>query len=512
MQNEEIDRNEGDKLSLNLAIIGGGRTCNAFLKIIRVEQSNYPNVRVLGVCDIDPKARGLATAREMGIFVTDKITDLFKIEGVDAVLELTNNQALDEIMRLKPAGVAVIEHDAGRLLETVFSVSRKLTAAEKWIDLEKRSYDILFQQTNIGVVVLAPDFSIIDANRAYLQAVKKTKEEAIGKPCHEIVKGFFAPCSYSQMGFECPVLHTLKTGESAIIIHEYPVSDSKTSYFNIATYPIKDKHGNIVRVIELWRDVTKEILSRWEKKLQRMEMDMKKMVQEDRMISLGRLVASCVHEINNPIQGLLTLSHLMQEKLEEGAPSPKDVTDFTKYISLMTTELERCGGIISGLLSFSRESSIEYKQEDLNDVLSSVIALTKHKMELSNIRLTTNTSDAPLIVIGDKNQLQQCVLNLIFNAIEAMPDGGDLIINAESESEKSVRIEIKDTGCGIQEEDLHHIFDPFFTTKEEGKGVGLGLSIVYGMVKSHKGDIKVKSRAGEGAAFVLRFPAASYPP
>lgn len=506
MENEDADRNEKDRLSLNLAIVGGGRTCDAFLKLIQSEQPEYLSVRVLGVCDIDPNAQGLITAGEMGIFTTNTLTDLFEIKGVDAILELTDNQALDEIMRMKPAGVAVIEHNAGRLLETVFSVGRKLSAAKNWIDLEKRSYDVLFQQTNIGVVVLKPDFTIIDANRAYLQAVKKTKEEAIGKPCHEIVKGFYAPCSYSQMGFECPVLQTLRTGKSSIIIHEYPVSDSKTSYFNIATYPIKDRHGNIVRIIELWREITREILLRWEKKLQRLEMDMKKMVQEDRMVSLGRLVASCVHEINNPIQGLLTLSHLMQERLREGPLSLRDAVDLEKYAGLMTTELERCGGIVSGLLSFSRESPIEYKQEDFNDVIRSVIALTKHKMELSNIRLTTTTSPMPLIVVGDRNQLQQIILNLIFNAIEAMPDGGELGVRAESETDKSVRIEITDTGCGIQEEDLHHIFDPFFTTKEAGKGIGLGLSIVYGMVKSHKGDIKVKSKPGEGTSFILRFP------
>ncbi len=509
METVETGNFEQEKLSLNLAIVGGGRTCKAFLDLIRKDQPSYLDINVLGVCEINSTASGLATAREMGLYTTDRLSEVLNLPGIDAVLELTNNQALADIMAQKPADVAIIEHNAGRLLETFFSVSRKLASAKKRIALERRSYEVLFQQSNIGIVVLTPDFAIVDANRAYLTAVNNTREAAIGKPCHEIVKGFFAPCSYAQMGFECPVVQTLRTGQSAFVIHEYEVSENQTSYFNIAAYPIKDAEGNIVRIIELWREITKEISSRWEKQVQRLEKDMKKTIQEDRMISLGRLVASCVHEINNPIQGLLTLGHLIQENLrEKPAPDPSDVAEMQRHLQLMTGELERCGDIISGLLSFSRESAIEFKEEDLNDILNAVIALTRHKMKLGDIVLETHLSTEPLYIVGDKNQLQQCVLNLIFNAIEAMPDGGKLVVRSSREKNHRIRVVIRDTGCGISEKDLHYIFDPFFTTREEGAGIGLGLSIVYGMVKSHKGDIAVESRLGEGTAFILTFPGA----
>ncbi|MBW1945195.1 MAG: PAS domain-containing sensor histidine kinase, partial [Deltaproteobacteria bacterium] len=235
--------------------------------------------------------------------------------------------------------------------------------------------------------------------------------------------------------------------------------------------------------------------------------DLRKLVQEDRMISLGKLVASSVHEINNPIQGLLTFSHLMQEILKEGAPGPDDLKKFQYYLSLMSSELERCGNIISGLLSFSRQSSMEYKDVDLNEVLGQVISLTSHKMEIQNIQLRKKFSSSPLMVNGDVNQLQQCFLNLIFNAIEAMPQGGQLSVISEWDNEqKNARLEFRDTGCGISEKNLDHIFDPFFTTKEEGAGTGLGLSIMHGVVKAHKGEIKVKSRVGKGSSFILNFP------
>jgi signal transduction histidine kinase len=173
----------------------------------------------------------------------------------------------------------------------------------------------------------------------------------------------------------------------------------------------------------------------------------------------------------------------------------------------MSDELERCGNIISGLLSFSRQSGMEYSNVDLNEVVNAVIALTRHKMELQNIELNARLHPSPLIVHGDINQLQQCFLNLVFNAIEAMPEGGRLTVTSEFDSaHNNALVRIDDTGCGIHDRDLDHILDPFFTTKEEGEGTGLGLSIVHGIVKSHGGNIKVYSQVGKGSSFILSFP------
>ena len=225
------------------------------------------------------------------------------------------------------------------------------------------------------------------------------------------------------------------------------------------------------------------------------------------MISLGKLTASCVHEINNPVQGLLTFCRLMQDRLAEGEPSPNDLKEFQSHLALMSSELERCGNIVSGLLSFSRESTMESKNIDLNDVLRAVISLTQHKVRLQDVDLEVRLSDIPLILRGDINKMQQCFLNLIFNAIEAMPQGGHLGVTSELDTvTKHARVEIRDTGYGIPDEDLDRIFVPFFTTKGEGRGTGLGLSIVYGVVKNHRGNIEVKSQTGKGTTFTLTFP------
>ena len=234
------------------------------------------------------------------------------------------------------------------------------------------------------------------------------------------------------------------------------------------------------------------------------------MIQEDRMISIGKLVASCVHEINNPIQGLLTFSRLMEDILAQGQPTSKDLEEFKEFLSLMTPELERCGNIVSGLLSFSRETSLEYKRINLNEVLEAVIALTHHKLELQSIKLETHLCPGPLWVRGNANRLEQCLLNLVFNAMDAMPEGGNLcVVSKLDPAQNQVQVEIRDTGSGIHAENLNHIFDPFFTTKEAGKGTGLGLSIVYGIAKNHNGHIRVESEVGKGSSFLLKFPVRS---
>jgi len=305
------------------------------------------------------------------------------------------------------------------------------------------------------------------------------------------------------------MVETLRTGKSAHVIHEMPGVGQESNYGNIVTYPLKDRAGKIIRIIEIWRDITEEISRRWEKRVEQLKANLNQLVAEDRMITLGKLVASCVHEINNPIQGLLTFSSLMQEIVAKKNPDQRELGEFREYLGLMTTELERCGRIVSGLLSFSRESPLEYKDIDLNDVVRAVVSLTRHRMALQKIELTVDLEESALLVCGDPNRLQQCILNLVFNAMEAMPEGGRLALETQhKKSPKEVGLTIEDSGHGIPPEDLDHIFDPFFTTKKEGAGTGLGLSIVYGVVKNHRGKLQVSSRPGAGTKFSLSFPAA----
>lgn len=380
---------------------------------------------------------------------------------------------------------------------------------EENTNLEKDLIDFFIHESDARIVVLNPDFTIVEANFPYLEAVSKPRAEVIGAHCYELTHGLNAPCSISQPELGCPLIETLRTGKSAHVIHEHLFPDGRAVYCNMVTYPLKNPSGQVTRIIEMWRDITRELSDRVENRLKSLKADLQKLAQEDRMISLGKLVASSVHEINNPIQGLLTFSRLMENGLQEGKPTKKTLEEFKDHLALMSSELERIGKIVSGLLSFARQSEAGWNPVDVDEVLDQVVHLTHHKMEIQNILYERKLSETPLMINGDVHQLQQCFLNLVFNCIEAMPKGGNLSIRSDLDpSSGRVKVEIRDTGCGIPEEHLGHIYDPFFTTKEAGQGTGLGLSIVHGIVKAHQGDIQVDSRPGEGTSFVLSFPQA----
>ena len=496
------------KRSLNIAIVGGGRACKFFLKLLQYEPFPQVDICLKGVCDINPEAQGFQLARQMGIYTTQSYNDFFSFKDLDAIIELTNDdKVFFDLIKRRPKGVGVLEHKIGKLLRTLFVLNQRWKTAMRQVTLEKMSSDFLIQHSNAAIVVLNTDFTISEANDAYLKIVKKKKADVLGRPCYQVYYGLDAPCADARPELHCPMLETLRTGKSAHVIHEFPKSEQLPAYGNIVTYPVKDSDGHIIRVIEIWRDITEAISNHWEERMKTLKDDLNRMVQEDRMISLGKLVASCVHEINNPLQGLLTYSYIAKDILTQDHLQASDIEELKHFADTMTTELERCGNIVSGLLSFSRETPLAYRLIDIGEVVRSVLSLTRHKMELQEIELETRLLSEMILIKGDPNRLQQCLLNLIFNAIEAMPEGGRLCVAERLQGDpRWYEITIADTGCGIEKDQLNHIFDPFYTTKPEGQGTGLGLSIVYGIVKNHQGKLDVESTKGKGTTFRLQFP------
>jgi PAS domain S-box-containing protein len=242
-------------------------------------------------------------------------------------------------------------------------------------------------------------------------------------------------------------------------------------------------------------------------KLEQEVSDQARILHQAKMMSLGRLAASVVHEINNPLSGILNYLRLMNRIVSQGPLAEDRREKFKRYLDLVEKEISRCSQIVSSLLSFSRVSPPDFGPIQIDELLRRCTLLSQHKLELSNIRLESCIPEKLPPVKGDLNQLQQCVINLIFNAIDAMPDGGTLNLDCRHDPDRDVvMIVVKDSGQGIHAEDLPHIFEPFYTTKKEGYGVGLGLSTVYGIIERHRGDITVESRPGEGAAFTIELP------
>jgi len=233
-------------------------------------------------------------------------------------------------------------------------------------------------------------------------------------------------------------------------------------------------------------------------------------VQSEKLASLGKLAATIAHEINNPLAAVLTYIRLMIKLKNRNKFSPERLEDISRYLATMESETARCGEIVKNLLAFSRQSKITIKNRSIIDIIDKTLDLIAHDLEIKGIQLRKNISPDLPKVQCDFQQIQQALLNLIYNASDAMLDGGTLTITTQRKagSERFLDVKVSDTGCGITEEDKEKIFDPFFTTKAEGKGVGLGLSVVYGIITRHNGTIGVESKPGKGSTFTVSLPVA----
>lgn len=244
------------------------------------------------------------------------------------------------------------------------------------------------------------------------------------------------------------------------------------------------------------------------RRLEQQFADQTRLLHQDKLITLGRLAASVVHEINNPLAGMLNYLRLMIKIMGRGTLDGEHAEKFQRYLNLVESETGRCSRIVSNLLAFSRKSETEFREMDLNELMQKCVMLSQHRLDMQNIQVRISIPSELPRVWGDFNQLQQCLINLIFNAMDAMPQGGTLTLGCTNQRDKGlVEIWVRDTGFGIPPEDLPHVFDPFYTTKGEGKGLGLGLATVQGIIERHKGSILVDSEPGRGSAFTIRLPA-----
>lgn len=219
--------------------------------------------------------------------------------------------------------------------------------------------------------------------------------------------------------------------------------------------------------------------------------------QSERLASVGQLAAGIGHEINNPLLNIMSLADLIEDAVKHDGQAHSDVR-------LLKKEGQRCARIVQGILSFARENNPEYTEFDVQKLVEETLALLQHRIDAAEIRLVTDIEN-DLFITGDFNQLQQVLVNVILNAVQASQPGSLMQIKAYANIDYTA-IEIIDTGTGIKHDHLARVFDPFFTTKAEGEGTGLGLSISYGIVKHHGGTIHLENMRGAGLRVVILLP------
>jgi signal transduction histidine kinase/iron only hydrogenase large subunit-like protein len=225
-----------------------------------------------------------------------------------------------------------------------------------------------------------------------------------------------------------------------------------------------------------------------------------KLVQTERLASMGQISAGVAHEINNPLSTILLYSHLLLKAHREGDPESED-------IQMIVNEAIRCRSIMRGLLDFARQSRVVKTATDLGMLVHDLVDSMNMKLGDGPIRVKGIVEEGLPQVLLDAEQVRQMLVNLVQNGIDAIGGGGEVTVTAGlSETRDLVVLRVKDTGCGMPPDVLKEIFTPFYTTKQLGKGTGMGLSIVYGVVKMHAGDISVDSEVGKGTSFLVRIP------
>jgi len=234
-------------------------------------------------------------------------------------------------------------------------------------------------------------------------------------------------------------------------------------------------------------------------------------MQSEKMASIGKLAATVAHEVNNPLAGILTYAKLLRKWLDRDGWDAKRRDEIRGSLELIESESRRCGEIVRNLLTFSRSAPMNLQWVDLNQVIDRCVRLVQHQTDLNNVQLQPQLAESLPQVQCDAAQIEQLLLALIMNAIDALPHGGNLWVRSRMVPQiGAVQLEVQDDGVGIPESILPNLFEPFFTTKEKGHGVGLGLAISKGIVERHRGRIDVDSKPGQGTKFTISLPVDAY--
>jgi len=315
------------------------------------------------------------------------------------------------------------------------------------------------------------------------------REAVIGRNVFQV----FA--KYPQARLKQEFERAFRTGNIERIEQQTVDQSGATQHWMVSKIPMRDETtGNVTHVITVGEDVTMRVEA------------IHAAGRAEKLAAVGRLAAGVVHEINNPLATISACAESLEARVEEGAfGESSEVDDLHEYLGLIRSEAFRCKAITNGLLDFSRVRTSNRLMIDVPDLIKSSANLIAHQKRGSDIGIKFEMDESLPQINADHGQIQQAIIALATNAIDAMPAGGTLTFRARTANNR-VTIEIQDSGIGIAPENLSKVFEPFFTTKEVGKGTGLGLAVCYGIITEHGGRLAVRSNVGVGTTFTIFLP------
>ncbi len=345
----------------------------------------------------------------------------------------------------------------------------------------------------VSLYVIDRDYRIVTWNRHREVGDQGIPRDiAVGRDVFDVLAKY--PQGRLREEFE----RAFRTGKIERIEQQTADDAGSTRHWMVSKVPMRnEENGEVTHIITVGEDVTVRVEA------------VRAISRAEKLAAVGRLAAGVVHEINNPLATIAACAEALEQRIEEGAfEESESADDLAEYLGLIKNEAFRCKTITTDLLDFSRVRASDRTKVDLGEIVRSAANLISHQKRGPNISQRIKIeSDLPPIS-ADGGQIQQAVIALATNAIDAMPDGGQLIFRVFSKGNRLV-VEVEDNGAGISQENMPKIFEPFFTTKDVGKGTGLGLSVCYGIISEHGGRISVRSNVGKGSTFSIFLPASN---
>ncbi len=422
------------------------------------------------------------------------------------MIQELKEQALADLILLEPSGslmsttLAEPEHGYGELELSANEVADLEPALSKELSLYQRTYQTYFaplvvRQREVGVLaVVLPSNFIVST-----EAVSRNTISLI------FTLGTFSIIGVGYLLAKSIAGPLIRLRDVALAVASGDL-DQRTglesrgevgqlaAVFDLMTYRLRRRTAQAARLYEETVQRNKELAQA----NTRLQMAQQQLIQSEKLAAVGQLTAGIVHDVKNPLAVIAGLAEELEEEIGEQP-------GVDEHLRLIRKSAFRASNIVSDLLKFARQSDPELMRQDICSTVKSSLRLTDYLARKGNVKIKTEF-DAPEVMANyDATQIEQVLINLIQNAIQAMPDGGRLNVHVRSNGEWA-EVDVEDSGTGIPEDTLGRIFDPFFTTKPEGEGTGLGLSVSYGIVKQHKGDIDVKSKVGEGTKFTIKLP------
>jgi len=360
-------------------------------------------------------------------------------------------------------------------------------------ELEKKRQEFkgLLDAITDMMVVLSEDLRIQSVNHVFKEWYPDIDPK--GQFCYKFFHDRSTPCD------PCPVVRALDRDEICKDSCIHKVGD-KFKHFELIASPLKTSLTGERNVLLFKRDVTVE------KEFQA------QFYQAEKMATVGALAAGVAHEINNPLTAINGFAEGLRRRLGRIHDQVDEdlYNDFKEYTDTIINECLRCRDIVRTLLTFSRPIASSLCPVNLNDCINDTLFILKHHFkEQHNILVKIELHDELPLIMGDESQLKQVIINLLTNALDASGEGGTILIKTFPDENGGAGLIVEDSGCGIPSELQGKLFEPFFTTKPVGKGIGIGLSTCYTIVKNHNGQISMNSEVGKGTTFCIRIPGIS---